>query len=128
MLVGGRRGAPGHCSGSAFHAVVVQAAGGTLCGRRVLDMPCNSASGRSSAPSRRAEVNRVRRAAGADRAGEPAADDRWLRKLTFRVLDFWDMNEAALGGRFDVVLNLGVLYHLPDPLQALERTRRMGQA
>ena len=41
----------------------------------------------------------------------------------FRVLDFWDMRPETLGGSFDVVLNLGVLYHLPKALEALELTK-----
>ncbi len=79
-----------------FMPWLVQAAGGTLCGRRVLDIACNSGF--------------------------------WSLQcalLGAREVIGFDMCEAALGGRIDVVLNLGVLYHLPDPLQALERTRRM---
>ena len=30
------------------------------------------------------------------------------------------MNPQALGGKFDIVLSLGILYHLPSPLAALE--------
>ena len=45
-----------------------------------------------------------------------------LNNLQFRVLDFWDMSPQTLGGTFDIVLNLGILYHLPKPLEALERT------
>lgn len=32
------------------------------------------------------------------------------------------MSPEALGGTFDLVLNLGFLYHVPDPVEALERT------
>ena len=50
-----------------------------------------------------------------------------LEHVDFRVLDFWAMRPEALGGPFDVVLNLGVLYHLPNPIEALARTRAMAR-
>jgi hypothetical protein len=40
-------------------------------------------------------------------------------KVDYRVLDFYELPEAGLG-KFDVVLFLGVLYHLRHPLLALE--------
>jgi hypothetical protein len=43
------------------------------------------------------------------------------------VLDFWQMSPETLGGAFDVVLNLGFLYHLPKPVEALELTKRMSR-
>jgi hypothetical protein len=43
------------------------------------------------------------------------------------VLDFWDANPQSLGGTFDVVLNLGVLYHLAKPLEALQITRALAR-
>ena len=39
--------------------------------------------------------------------------------VEFRILDFWDMNPESLGGKFDIVLCLGILYHLPRPIDAL---------
>jgi tRNA (mo5U34)-methyltransferase len=36
-------------------------------------------------------------------------------------IDPLDLSPEALGGRFDIVLMLGVLYHLRDPLLVLER-------
>ena len=109
-----------------FMPWLVQAAGGTLCGRRVLDIACNSGFW-----SLQCALLGAREVIGFDARPELIEQAKLLRTIVglrnvdFRVLDFWDMSEAALGGRFDVVLNLGVLYHLPDPLQALERTRRM---
>ncbi len=38
-----------------------------------------------------------------------------------RFIDVMELSPEALGGAFDVVLFLGVLYHLKDPLDALER-------
>jgi tRNA (mo5U34)-methyltransferase len=36
-------------------------------------------------------------------------------------IDPLDLSPAAVGGRYDIVLLLGVLYHLRDPLAVLER-------
>lgn len=38
-----------------------------------------------------------------------------------RFIDVMDLSPEALGETFDVVLFLGVLYHLKDPLSAIER-------
>jgi tRNA (mo5U34)-methyltransferase len=38
-----------------------------------------------------------------------------------RLIDVMDLSPEALGETFDVVLFLGVLYHLPDPVTALRR-------
>jgi hypothetical protein len=35
------------------------------------------------------------------------------------------MTPETLGGMFDLVLNLGFLYHVPEPLAALARARHM---
>ncbi len=45
-------------------------------------------------------------------------------KVESVVADFMDMDLVALG-RFDVVLYLGVLYHMRHPLLALERLRQV---
>lgn len=44
---------------------------------------------------------------------------RLKSKVDYRVLDFYELPAAGLG-KFDVVLFLGVLYHLRHPLLALE--------
>ena len=41
------------------------------------------------------------------------------------VADFHDVDVASIGGPFDVVLFLGVLYHMRSPLTALERVARL---
>lgn len=41
-----------------------------------------------------------------------------------RFIDVMDLSPEARGGTFDVVLFLGVLYHLRDPITALQRSRR----
>jgi len=42
-----------------------------------------------------------------------------IDNVRFRTLDFWAMSPAALDGPFAVVLNLGLLYHLAKPVEAL---------
>ena len=44
-----------------------------------------------------------------------------------QVIDVMELSPDALGRRFDVVLFLGVLYHLKDPLGALERVASVCQ-
>src|SRR5439155_4801454 len=48
-------------------------------------------------------------------------------RAAFKLLDFWQMSPETLGGKFDLVLNLGFLYHIPKPLEALELTKRMAR-
>ncbi|GEM_PF-241309 len=47
-----------------------------------------------------------------------------LENLEFRQADVSSLDPASLG-RFDIVLMLGLLYHLEDPIGALHRTRAM---
>jgi tRNA (mo5U34)-methyltransferase len=42
-------------------------------------------------------------------------------KIDYRILDMYQLSPATLGGTFDIVLFLGVLYHLKHPLLALEK-------
>ncbi len=44
-------------------------------------------------------------------------------KVEDQRIDVLDLSPEVVGGPFDVVLFLGVLYHLPNPLLALERVR-----
>ncbi len=56
------------------------------------------------------------------KAGFDLAHEALGSRVEAVVGDFVDMDLAPLG-TFDVVLFLGVLYHLPDPLRALQRVR-----
>ena len=100
---------------------------GSLAGKRVLDIACNSGFwsiqcallgadvvGFDAWPELIDAANALKRITGATRA-------------EFRVLDFWQMTPEALGGQFDIVLNLGLLYHLAKPLEALEWTKAMAR-
>jgi 2-polyprenyl-3-methyl-5-hydroxy-6-metoxy-1,4-benzoquinol methylase len=104
---------------------VVAAQGGSLRGKRVLDIACNSGYWSIQCALLGADV------IGFDARPELIEQATWLKQITgatsaqFRVLDFWAMTPEALGGTFDVVLNLGFLYHVATPIEALARTRSM---
>ncbi len=113
--------APGHFLGDYpavkwrrfWHAVAP-----AIAGRSVLDIGCNA--GFYSIAARRAGAARV---LGIDSDPDYLAQARFAAEvcgldLEYRQLSVYDV--AALGERFDVVLFLGVLYHLRHPLLALD--------
>ena len=110
-----------------FMPHLVKAAGGSLRGKRVLDIACNSGFWSFQCALMGAEV------IGFDARPELIAQANLVKSvvgsqnLHFQVLDFWDMSAATLGGDFDIVLNLGILYHLSNPLPALQRTFAMAR-
>lgn len=110
-----------------FIPPLVQACGGSLAGKRVLDIACNSGFWSLQCALLGAEV------VGFDSRQELIDQADLLKSIVglsnveFKVLDFWNMSPQALGGTFDVVLNLGILYHLPKPLQALELTKAVAR-
>lgn len=110
-----------------FMPHVVASQQGSLAGKRVLDIACNAGFwsiqcallgadvvGFDGRPELIEQANLVKSIVG-------------LNNITFSVLDFWDMNPKTLGGTFDLVLSLGILYHLPEPLAALQRTKAMAR-
>lgn len=110
-----------------FMPYLLAAHGGSLRGKRVLDIACNSGFWSIQCALLGADV------VGFDARPELIAEANLLKSITgvenvdFRVLDFRQMSPEELGGRFDIVLNLGFLYHVPEPLHALELTKRMAQ-
>ncbi|MCL4767264.1 MAG: TIGR04290 family methyltransferase [Hyphomicrobiaceae bacterium] len=113
--------APGHFLGDYpavkwrhfWHAVAP-----AIAGRSVLDIGCNA--GFYSIAARRAGAARV---LGIDTDPDYLAQARFAAEvcgldLEYRQLSVYDV--ATLGERFDVVLFLGVLYHLRHPLLALD--------
>lgn len=110
---------------SHFMPYLIQAQGGSLKGKRVLDIACNSGFWSIQCALLGAEV------IGFDARAELIEQANLLKWITgvdnveFRVLDFWQMSPEALGGKFDIVLNLGFLYHVPKPVEALELTKIM---
>jgi tRNA (mo5U34)-methyltransferase len=89
-----------------------------LQGRRVLDIGCNA--GFYSLEMKKRGASRV---LGIDDDPRYLAQARFASEylgldIEFRQLSVYDV--AALGERFDVVLFMGVLYHLRHPLLALD--------
>lgn len=126
-------GRPAHAEGTLqryrhFMPWLLQATGGSLRGKRVLDIACNS--GFWSVQCALLGADEV---VGFDARPELIAQANLIKSIVgvsnvdFRLLDFGQMSREALGGPFDVVLNLGLLYHLPKPLEALELTRSMAR-
>lgn len=106
---------------------LLEANKGSLQGKRVLDIACNSGFwamqfallgaevvGFDARPDLIEEANLVKRVVG-------------VKNVDFRVLDFWDMGPQSLGDKFDIVLSLGILYHLPKPIEALRLTKSMAR-
>ena len=102
-----------------FMPYLVEAENGSLQGKRILDIACNSGFwsiqcallgaevvGFDSRPELIEQANLIKSIVGID-------------NVTFKILDFWD----TLDGTFDIVLNLGILYHLPSPLEVLQLTK-----
>lgn len=110
-----------------FVPYLVQANQGSLRGKRVLDIACNSGFWSLQCALLGAEV------VGFDGREEMIQEANLIKsivgvdKVEFRVLDFWEMNPERLGGTFDIVLNLGILYHLSDPIRALQLTKAMAE-
>jgi len=108
-----------------FMPYLLQAENGSLRGKRVLDIACNSGFWSLQCALKGAQV------VGFDARPELIDQANLIKSIVgienaeFRLLDFWDMNPSALGGQFDIVLNLGILYHLPNPLEALRLTAAM---
>jgi tRNA (mo5U34)-methyltransferase len=89
-----------------------------LTGRTVLDIGCNA--GFYSIEMKRRGAARV---LGIDSEAEYLAQARFAGEISgldieFRKLSVYDV--ARLGERFDIVLFMGVLYHLRHPLLALD--------
>ena len=107
-----------------FMPDVLATNGGTLEGLRVLDIACNAGFWSIQCALLGADVT------GFDARPELVAQANLIKRITgvenaeFRVLNFFDMTPDLLG-TFDIVLNLGVMYHLPDALDTLQRTLPM---
>ena len=110
-----------------FMPYLIEAQGGSLEGKRVLDIACNSGFWSIQCALLGAEV------VGFDARAELIEQANLLKCITgadsvdFRVLDFWQMSPQVLSGGFDVVLNLGFLYHVAKPVEALELTKTMAR-
>jgi len=93
-----------------------------LTGKSVLDIGCNA--GFYSIEMKRRGAARVLGIDSDDRylaQAEFASDVLGFGDIEFRKLDVYDV--AAIGERFDLVIFMGVLYHLRHPLLALDLIR-----
>jgi len=111
-----------------FMPWLLQATGGTLEGKRVLDVACNSGFW-----SIQCALLGAKEVVGFDARQELIDQANLIKRIVgvrnvdYRLLNFWEMTPGALGGTFDVVLTLGILYHLPKPVEALEWTKAMSR-
>jgi tRNA (mo5U34)-methyltransferase len=125
LTLGGVETAPDHFLGdypSHFFSLFSSALPADLRGWSVLDVGCNA--GFYSLEMKRR---------GADRVVALDTEARYLRQARFAAeiaghdIDFLERSVydvGSLGERFDLVLFLGVLYHLRHPLLALDLLRR----
>jgi SAM-dependent methyltransferase len=110
-----------------FMPYLVEAENGSLQGKRILDIACNSGFWSIQCALLGAEV------VGFDARPELIEQANFIKSIVgidnvaFKILDFWDMSPRSLDGTFDIVLNLGILYHLPTPLEALQLTKSMAR-
>jgi len=108
-----------------FMPYVLEAAG-SLKGKRVLDIACNSGFWSIQCGLLGAEVVGFDARPVLIEQAELVRSIVGLDNVEFRLLDFDRMAPGILG-QFDIVLNLGVLYHLPDTLAALQSTIAMSR-
>ena len=121
MRIGGVRTAPGHFLGDypeVKFANFRDAIPADLTGKTVLDIGCNA--GFYSFEMKRRGAARV---LGVDTDEHYLRQARFVAEVTgadveFRKLAVWDV--GSLGEKFDLVIFMGVLYHLRHPLLALD--------
>jgi tRNA (mo5U34)-methyltransferase len=125
LELGGVQTAPDHFLGDfprVFYEQFADALPADLTGKSVLDIGCNG--GFYSIEMKRRGAARV---VGIDTDARYLAQARFAVQVSgveveFRQLDVYQV--AELGERFDLVLFLGVLYHLRHPLLALDLLHR----
>ncbi len=123
--LGGIRTAPHHFLGdypACKFANFAHAIPADLTGRSVLDIGCNA--GFYSVEMKRRGASRVVGIDSDDRylaQARLAADVLGFDDVEFRKLDVYQV--GALGEKFDLVIFMGVLYHLRHPLLALDLIR-----
>lgn len=99
----------------------LKACGGSLNGRRVLDIACNC--GGFSVEAIKAGADYVLGVDIVDRYLEQAMFVKQAlgyENLEFLKADLYELTPELVGGTFDVVLCFGILYHLEDPIRAMK--------
>jgi SAM-dependent methyltransferase len=100
---------------------LLEAYGGSLAGLRVLDIACNCGGfAIEAARAGAAEVVGIDVDAHYIRQADFIRDALDMENVTFRVARLEDLDEAEIGS-FDIVFFFGILYHLSDPIGALQR-------
>jgi SAM-dependent methyltransferase len=104
-----------------FFDPLVRLCGGSLAGKRVLDLGCNA--GYWSLLAAKAGADYVLGIDGRDMHVEQAnfvfeASGISRDRYEFRTANLFDLSD--LGGQFDVVLNLGLMYHIAKHMQLME--------
>jgi tRNA (mo5U34)-methyltransferase len=121
-LPGGEQTAPDHFFGDFPNAKWLEIAGhlpADLSGKRVLDIGCNAGFYSFALAERGAEVLGVDMDEHYLRQARWAARQKGLEpRVSFEQASVYDV--GRLDGPFDVVLFMGVLYHLRHPLLALD--------
>jgi len=108
-----------------FFPSLTAVCGGSLAGKRVLDLGCNCG-GFSFAAARHG----AREVVGIDpraihiRQAERLRDYLGLKNVRFEQARMEELSEAQLG-TFDVCLAFGVFYHLSDPIQTIRRVSQL---
>jgi 2-polyprenyl-3-methyl-5-hydroxy-6-metoxy-1,4-benzoquinol methylase len=103
--------------GLSFSAHHNEAQNGSLQGKRVLDIACNSGFWSIQCALLGADV------VGFDARVELIEQANLVKSIVginrvkFKLLDFWNMSPRLLDGTFDIVLNLGILYIYPSLLK-----------
>jgi len=99
---------------------LLQACGGSLKGKRVLDIACNCGGFTVEAVKAGAAY-----ALGVDIVDKYLDQANFIRdalgydNLEFRNVDVYDLSAETVGS-FDVVLCFGILYHLEDPIRGMK--------
>ena len=99
---------------------LIRACGGSLKGKRVLDVACNN--GGFSVEAIKAGADYVLGIDIVERYLEQAQfikDALAYDNMEFRNLDVYDLSAESVG-TFDVVLCFGILYHLEDPIRGMK--------
>jgi len=107
---------------------LIEATGGSLAGKRVLDIACNTGFWSFQCALLGAE-----QVVGLDARQQNIDNARFLKSVVgldnvdFQTLSIDEMCPEELGGTFDVVLNLGLLYLITDPVEAIRHTVAMAR-
>ena len=90
-----------------------------LQGKTILDLGSNSGFWSIQAALMGAEVVGVEGRKDLVDQARLVAEITGVNNVDFLHEDYWEIGQRLKGRQFDVVLNLGILYHLPDPYHAL---------